>query len=174
MLCNCLVCWRFLAAVLWASRIRHISAGQPKRLHLKHSHSEKKKVTLETSGSFEIFTEHISSDTMSLSLSSLLSSAVSLLLAYQLRVCQPPPEVPNAVMLMEDGELEIGEFAVWLQCLLTCQFDGGSKLGSYNFTVSDTRTNIVLSREIKKDFSSKKWQTLLPASFKEWLLCCLL
>uniref|UniRef100_A0A671WK77 CUB and Sushi multiple domains 3 n=1 Tax=Sparus aurata TaxID=8175 RepID=A0A671WK77_SPAAU len=29
--------------------------------------------------------------------------------AYQLRVCQPPPEVPNAVMLMEDGELEIGD-----------------------------------------------------------------
>ena len=43
MLCNCLVCWRFLTAVLWASRIRHISAGQPKRLRLKHSHSEKKK-----------------------------------------------------------------------------------------------------------------------------------
>lgn len=32
-----------------------------------------------------------------------------LLPAYQLRVCQPPPEVPNADMLMEDGELEIGE-----------------------------------------------------------------
>ena len=30
------------------------------------------------------------------------------LLAYQLRVCQPPPEVPNADMLTEDGELEIG------------------------------------------------------------------
>uniref|UniRef100_A0A669EP24 CUB and Sushi multiple domains 3 n=1 Tax=Oreochromis niloticus TaxID=8128 RepID=A0A669EP24_ORENI len=29
--------------------------------------------------------------------------------AYQLRVCQPPPEVPNADMLMEDGELEIGD-----------------------------------------------------------------
>lgn len=29
--------------------------------------------------------------------------------AYQLRVCQPPPEVANADMLMEDGELEIGE-----------------------------------------------------------------
>ncbi|CAF99391.1 unnamed protein product, partial [Tetraodon nigroviridis] len=27
--------------------------------------------------------------------------------AYQLRVCQPPPEVSNADMLMEDGELEI-------------------------------------------------------------------
>lgn len=32
-----------------------------------------------------------------------------LLTAYQLRVCQPPPEVPNADTLMEDGELEIGE-----------------------------------------------------------------
>lgn len=40
----------------------------------------------------------------------LLSSAAALLAAYQLRVCQPPPEVPNADMLMEDGELEIGEF----------------------------------------------------------------
>uniref|UniRef100_A0AAX7TAX1 CUB and Sushi multiple domains 3a n=1 Tax=Astatotilapia calliptera TaxID=8154 RepID=A0AAX7TAX1_ASTCA len=29
--------------------------------------------------------------------------------AYQLRVCQPPPEVPSADMLMEDGELEIGD-----------------------------------------------------------------
>ncbi|KAM9738006.1 CUB and sushi domain-containing protein 3 isoform 2-T2 [Menidia menidia] len=29
--------------------------------------------------------------------------------AYQLRVCQPPPEVANADMLMEDGELEIGD-----------------------------------------------------------------
>ncbi|KAM8884121.1 CUB and sushi domain-containing protein 3-like isoform 1-T1 [Synchiropus picturatus] len=29
--------------------------------------------------------------------------------AYQLRVCQPPPEVPNADILMEDGELEIGD-----------------------------------------------------------------
>ncbi|MEQ2158244.1 CUB and sushi domain-containing protein 3, partial [Goodea atripinnis] len=29
--------------------------------------------------------------------------------AYQLRVCQPPPEVPNADMLIEDGELEIGD-----------------------------------------------------------------
>uniref|UniRef100_A0A8C2WGD8 CUB and Sushi multiple domains 3 n=1 Tax=Cyclopterus lumpus TaxID=8103 RepID=A0A8C2WGD8_CYCLU len=29
--------------------------------------------------------------------------------AYQLRVCQPPPEVTNADMLMEDGELEIGD-----------------------------------------------------------------
>ncbi|XP_055013071.1 CUB and sushi domain-containing protein 3 [Boleophthalmus pectinirostris] len=29
--------------------------------------------------------------------------------AYQLRVCQPPPEVPNADTLMEDGELEIGD-----------------------------------------------------------------
>lgn len=37
---------------------------------------------------------------------------MSLLLAYQLRVCQPPPEVPNADMLMEDGELEIGELPV--------------------------------------------------------------
>lgn len=63
---------------------------------------------------------------MSLPLSSLLSSAVSVLLAYQLRVCQPPPEVPNAVMLMEDGELEIGELSVCLWCLKTCQFDGGS------------------------------------------------
>uniref|UniRef100_A0A3B3ZK64 Uncharacterized protein n=2 Tax=Periophthalmus magnuspinnatus TaxID=409849 RepID=A0A3B3ZK64_9GOBI len=29
--------------------------------------------------------------------------------AYQLRVCQPPPEVANADTLMEDGELEIGD-----------------------------------------------------------------
>uniref|UniRef100_A0A3Q3J783 CUB and Sushi multiple domains 3a n=1 Tax=Monopterus albus TaxID=43700 RepID=A0A3Q3J783_MONAL len=29
--------------------------------------------------------------------------------AYQLRVCQPPSEVPNADILMEDGELEIGD-----------------------------------------------------------------
>ncbi|KAM6972968.1 CUB and sushi domain-containing protein 3-like [Aplochiton taeniatus] len=29
--------------------------------------------------------------------------------AYQLRVCQPPPEVANAELLMEDGELEIGD-----------------------------------------------------------------
>uniref|UniRef100_A0A672ZAZ8 CUB and Sushi multiple domains 3a n=1 Tax=Sphaeramia orbicularis TaxID=375764 RepID=A0A672ZAZ8_9TELE len=29
--------------------------------------------------------------------------------AYQLRVCQPPPEVPNVDILMEDGELEIGD-----------------------------------------------------------------
>ncbi|TSK31354.1 CUB and sushi domain-containing protein 3 [Bagarius yarrelli] len=29
--------------------------------------------------------------------------------AYQLRVCQPPPEVPNADALMEDTELEIGD-----------------------------------------------------------------
>ena len=31
--------------------------------------------------------------------------------AYQLRVCQPPPEVSNVNLLMEDGELEIGECA---------------------------------------------------------------
>lgn len=36
-------------------------------------------------------------------------AAVFLPPAYQLRVCQPPPEVPNADMLMEDGELDIGE-----------------------------------------------------------------
>lgn len=41
-----------------------------------------------------------------------LLSAVSVLPAYQLRVCQPPPEVPNADTLMEDGELEIGELSV--------------------------------------------------------------
>uniref|UniRef100_A0AAQ4P1M7 CUB and Sushi multiple domains 3a n=1 Tax=Gasterosteus aculeatus aculeatus TaxID=481459 RepID=A0AAQ4P1M7_GASAC len=29
--------------------------------------------------------------------------------AYQLRICQPPPEVANADMLVEDGELEIGD-----------------------------------------------------------------
>uniref|UniRef100_A0A8C2HQA1 CUB and Sushi multiple domains 3a n=1 Tax=Cyprinus carpio TaxID=7962 RepID=A0A8C2HQA1_CYPCA len=29
--------------------------------------------------------------------------------AYQLRVCQPPPEVANADILMEDNELEIGD-----------------------------------------------------------------
>ncbi|XP_047200285.1 CUB and sushi domain-containing protein 3 [Hippoglossus stenolepis] len=29
--------------------------------------------------------------------------------AYQLRVCQPPPEVASADVLMEDGELEIGD-----------------------------------------------------------------
>uniref|UniRef100_A0AAY4CTR1 CUB and Sushi multiple domains 3a n=1 Tax=Denticeps clupeoides TaxID=299321 RepID=A0AAY4CTR1_9TELE len=29
--------------------------------------------------------------------------------AYQLRVCQPPPEVPSADVLMEDSEFEIGE-----------------------------------------------------------------
>ena len=33
--------------------------------------------------------------------------------AYQLRVCQPPPEVASADILMEDGELEIGELPVW-------------------------------------------------------------
>lgn len=48
----------------------------------------------------------------SFSLPSLLSSAMFVLLAYQLRVCQPPPEVSNADMLMEDGELEIGEFSL--------------------------------------------------------------
>lgn len=35
-----------------------------------------------------------------------------LFIAYQLRVCQLPPEVPNADILMEDGELEIGESSV--------------------------------------------------------------
>ncbi|XP_070403545.1 CUB and sushi domain-containing protein 3 isoform X5 [Nothobranchius furzeri] len=29
--------------------------------------------------------------------------------AYQLRICQPPPEVANSDILMEDGELEIGD-----------------------------------------------------------------
>lgn len=63
------------------------------------------------------FANHISSHTFLYNvppfvLSALLSSAVSVLLAYQLRVCQPPSEVPNAVMLMEDGELEIGEFSL--------------------------------------------------------------
>lgn len=53
--------------------------------------------------------------TVSLSSSSLPSS-VSVPLAYQLRVCQPPPEVPNAVMLIEDGELEIGELSAWVAC----------------------------------------------------------
>lgn len=32
----------------------------------------------------------------------------SLATAYQLRVCQPPPEVANADALMEDTEFEIG------------------------------------------------------------------
>uniref|UniRef100_A0A3Q2QHC0 CUB and Sushi multiple domains 3 n=1 Tax=Fundulus heteroclitus TaxID=8078 RepID=A0A3Q2QHC0_FUNHE len=41
--------------------------------------------------------------------------------AYQLRVCQPPPEVPNADMLMEDGELEIGELSVFLSRLRMVQ-----------------------------------------------------
>lgn len=33
----------------------------------------------------------------------------SLATAYQLRVCQPPPEVANADALMEDTEFEIGK-----------------------------------------------------------------
>lgn len=33
----------------------------------------------------------------------------SLSTAYQLRVCQPPPEVANADALMEDTEFEIGK-----------------------------------------------------------------
>ncbi|XP_061670636.1 CUB and sushi domain-containing protein 3 isoform X2 [Syngnathoides biaculeatus] len=50
--------------------------------------------------------------------------------AYQLRVCQPPPEVPNADMLMEDGELEIGDiisyrcqpgFSLVGSSILTCR-----------------------------------------------------
>lgn len=30
-------------------------------------------------------------------------------IAYQLRVCQPPPPVPNAEILTEDDEFEIGK-----------------------------------------------------------------
>lgn len=59
------------------------------------------------------------------SLLSFPTSAVSVLQAYQLRVCQPPPEVPNADMLMENGELEIGELSVYLSSLWMGQFDTG-------------------------------------------------
>lgn len=31
-----------------------------------------------------------------------------LLIAYQLRVCQPPTSIPNAEILTEDDEFEIG------------------------------------------------------------------
>lgn len=55
----------------------------------------------------------------------MLSAAVFLLPAYQLRVCQPPPEVPNADMLMEDGELEIGE------------------CGRGNFSLSNVKSNTI-------------------------------
>lgn len=34
---------------------------------------------------------------------------MSLFIAYQLRVCQPPPPVPNAEILTEDDEFEIGK-----------------------------------------------------------------
>lgn len=68
-------------------------------------------------------------------LSSLTSSAMSVLLAYQLRVCQPPPEVPNADILMEDGELEIGELSVFLPYLQTYHFDGRYKLWTSYFPI---------------------------------------
>uniref|UniRef100_A0A665TZ64 CUB and Sushi multiple domains 3a n=1 Tax=Echeneis naucrates TaxID=173247 RepID=A0A665TZ64_ECHNA len=44
--------------------------------------------------------------------------------AYQLRVCQPPPDVPNADLLMEDGELGIGDI-IRYRC-----FPGFSLVGS--------------------------------------------
>lgn len=34
-------------------------------------------------------------------------------IAYQLRVCQPPPEVANADALMEDTEFEIGRMFIF-------------------------------------------------------------
>lgn len=86
-----------------------------------------------------------------LSLFSFLSCALSVLQAYQLRVCQPPPEVPNADMLMEDGELEIGELSVYLSSLWMGQFDTGCKLESYNFPVILVlRTNCVTCGEKSK------------------------
>lgn len=38
----------------------------------------------------------------------------SLATAYQLRVCQPPPEVASADALMEDTEFEIGKMVFLL------------------------------------------------------------
>lgn len=36
-------------------------------------------------------------------------NTLSIFIAYQLRVCQPPPPVPNAEILTEDDEFEIGK-----------------------------------------------------------------
>lgn len=72
---------------------------------------------------------------MPLSLSSLLSFPVSVLLAYQLRVCQPPPEVPNAVMLMEDGELEIGELSVCLWVPQDVNEDVNLRLVTFHYLI---------------------------------------
>uniref|UniRef100_G1LJB7 CUB and sushi domain-containing protein 3 n=1 Tax=Ailuropoda melanoleuca TaxID=9646 RepID=G1LJB7_AILME len=41
---------------------------------------------------------------------------LSIFIAYQLRVCQPPPPVPNAEILTEDDEFEIGDI-IRYQCL---------------------------------------------------------
>lgn len=37
-----------------------------------------------------------------------VNCALFLFIAYQLRVCQPPANIPNAEMLAEDDEFEIG------------------------------------------------------------------
>ena len=47
-------------------------------------------------------------------------SVMSVSLAYQLRVCQPPPEVANADTLMEDNDFEIGKCLFPPNCLLYC------------------------------------------------------
>lgn len=40
--------------------------------------------------------------------------ALFLFIAYQLRVCQPPANVPNAEILVEDDEFEIGNIKIKL------------------------------------------------------------
>lgn len=37
-----------------------------------------------------------------------VNCALFLFIAYQLRVCQPPANIPNAEILAEDDEFEIG------------------------------------------------------------------